>query len=110
MFKYTSTFTGITTRTLSGSWKAYPSITMCVTAFNRFFEIPRGCTEAVLVFSKTRHPEAYYMQLGYDNAMSTQANVLLVDGYTVPLYGMARRTFKRLWNEGYNYVRLEVPA
>ncbi len=106
--QYTNTWTGVTTRTLSSAWKGKRGINLCVIAFNRFFEIPRGCIEAVLVFSKTAHPEAYQMELGYYDATSTVARVLMVDGYDAPILGGAARMFKCLWNQGYNYVRLEV--
>jgi hypothetical protein len=95
--------------TLANAWTSNrPHLRMCVGSFSRYFQVPRGCSKVTLVFTKHPHPEAYKMEMGYYGNAS-EAQIPMLDGFEPNLMWHSRVMFKKLWDEGYNYVRCEVP-
>ena len=84
-------------------------VVMCHDDFASYFALggKKSCT---LVFTKTKHPDAYPMDMGECMSHTGYFNVPLVGLYSPRFTGEASRAFKRLYREGYNYVRCEVEA
>ena len=101
-FNYT---TGRKRTYLHTMWKGTPSIALCVASFNRWFELPKGCDDIDLVFTKTPHPEAYDIQI--DIGIPGWPRVMINNQHTGMMSG-AQFKVRRLWEQGYNYVRVEV--
>jgi hypothetical protein len=96
--------------TLVNAWTSdRPHLRMCVGSFSKYFQVPRGCRHVTLVFTKRPHPEAYKMEMGY-HGNASEAHIPMLDGFEPDLMRHARVMFKKLWEQGYNYVRCEVDS
>ena len=118
----TITFTRTTTRyyslyrgkviTVQNDWQGSiygRKVVMCHDDFASYFALggKKSCT---LVFTKTKHPDAYPMNMGECTYLRGGFHVPLVGLYEPRFMREASRAFKHLYREGYNYVRCEVEA
>jgi hypothetical protein len=91
-----------------GSWKC-GSVELCNYDVRQYFALGRTKT-FTLVFSKAPHPEAYRIEAGVNRRFGLPSQrIPMVDGYEPTFMDRAQSTFLNLWDEGYNYVRCEVP-
>ena len=104
----TDFITGRWRKSLDSMWRIKGQASrasLCVASFNRWFDLPRGCADIDIVFSKNKHPEAYDILMcelypGWDK--------LYINNQETGMMSGATHICKRLWNEGYNWVRVEV--
>ncbi len=86
-------------------------LSICSSAFTRYFSLPRACLNFTLVFTKTKPDtdEAYQIE-GFRSGgiESGSADYATLDNHKPPLCGAEMWKLVTLWNEGYNWVRCEV--
>lgn len=108
----------------------YRTLKLCGSGVDNYFKVNKNSNvnwfpiyekEIVLVFSDrylgkhsykiecSMEESMYNWYVKYDNPASVYYDATL-DGEDPHLLWDAEKYFKRLWNEGYNYVRCEIPS
>ena len=96
------------------------NVHLCGNGVTDLFIIPKSVNEIVMVFSKGKREGAYkisfdldrdmediYERLGILNANDYEP---ALDGIRTPMYSNAETLLGTIWQEGYNYVRVEYNA
>ncbi len=95
-------------------------IYLCGDGVRDLFILPKEQTEVVFVFSRTKVEGAYQITFecgkevhdGYKSCgiLDDQDFAPAFDGFRTPMYSNAKDLLGIVWQEGYNYVRVEYDA
>lgn len=97
---------------LSGTVYWYDSqvanLTVCADELRKFFKIDGEQERLTLVFSERAHKDAYPFTFYEGRGACASYHVPVLGGHILSMLWPAESRMHTLWDQGYNYMRLEL--